>query len=491
MKSDHNMPTPFIIGFDGTNIDSSLKSHLLEINPVGVVLFKRNIKSVSQVKQLITDLKDLLGPIFVSVDHEGGVVSRFPEDCPVPPSPSALRYADSMELTMEACRLQCELMDYLGINLNFAPVLDLAVDPENQVIGTRAYSSDPAEVSEYGEICLKEHQKLNIATTAKHFPGHGRTNLDSHYTAGNITHSNLEEFQTDIEPFRKLINAGIPTVMTAHLTYPIVDPDSPASFSAKLLKEILRTQLKFSGIIISDCVEMAGLAEGSSPENIVNQGLRAGIDLFISSFSIRKSKDFQLALKQAFLDFLHSHREPGYFVFDRLKPVRERYITGTCQSKELSDYNDAIQIHQKTLEKVNHSRLNPAYQKMVLVELANRTNKGVNADPGWNQVSRIISGECSLIEKSVINFKCNMEELNDIVILCNENRSTCVLLTYNGHRNENFDDFMKVFQKIKSGVHIALLDKKDLKKSCQNEWVTRGFNAFTGKMLARELLNLA
>ncbi|MBU2512228.1 hypothetical protein KJ966_12890 [bacterium] len=490
MKSDHNMPTPFIIGFDGTSVTPSLKSHLLEINPAGVVLFRRNIESVQQVMKLITDLKDLLGAIIIAVDHEGGVVSRFPEDCPVPPSPNALRYADSRNVTREACRLQAELLNYLGFNLNFAPVLDLAVDPENQVIGTRAYSADPTEVGEYGEICFNEHQKLNIATSAKHFPGHGRTDLDSHYVSGNVIHSNLEEFQNDIEPFGKLVDMGIPTVMTAHLTYPIVDPEFPASLSAVILKDILRTQLKFSGLIISDCVEMAGITGELSPENIITQGLLAGIDLFISSFSIKKSKEFQLALKRAYQDFLYNHREPGYFVFDRLKPFRERYITRENKQTSLPDYNDAILKHQKTLEKVNYSKLNKAYQKMVLVELANRSYQGVNADPGWNQASRIIKEECYLIEKSVINTQCNLQEFNNIMKLCNESRLTCVLMTYNGYRNETYEDFMKIFQKVDSGVHIALLDKRDLRNFCQNEWVTRGFNAFTGKMLAQELLRL-
>ncbi|NQU65179.1 MAG: glycoside hydrolase family 3 protein, partial [SAR324 cluster bacterium] len=291
-------PIPLVIGFEGTSLNKKLQQHLLKINPVGIILFKRNIVSLNQTRDLIRQIRELLGQILVTLDHEGGLVNRLPENCPAPPSPMALNRSGDEELIQAACRMQAEILAYLGINLNFAPVLDLAAGFINPAIGTRAFADSPEEVSAYGQICVAAHRDLSIGTCAKHFPGHGNSPIDSHYASGEVRVDEPTLWVNDLRPFRELIAQGIPTVMLAHLIYPSLDPGNPAMLSRKIVTELLREKLGFEGIVISDCVEMSAVSEAYTPSQIIQRGLSAGVDLFISSFSLMKSSEFQLLLKK-------------------------------------------------------------------------------------------------------------------------------------------------------------------------------------------------
>jgi beta-N-acetylhexosaminidase len=285
-------PVPLIIGFDGTDLNKKLQQHLLKINPVGIVLFKRNIVSLDQTKELIRQIRELLGQIVVAIDHEGGLVNRFPDNCPAPPSPMSLNRSGADQLLIAACRMQAEILAYLGINLNFAPVLDLAAGLINPAIGTRAFSDNPHDVARYGKICVAAHREFSIGTCAKHFPGHGRSETDSHYATGEVLADEPTLWAEDLLPFRELIVDEVPAVMLAHLIYPALDPGIPAIFSRKIVTELLRNKLGFEGLIISDCVEMSAVGDSNSPLQIIQQGVSAGIDLFISSFSLKKARSF-------------------------------------------------------------------------------------------------------------------------------------------------------------------------------------------------------
>lgn len=151
------------------------------------------------------------------------------------------------ELLMDACRMQAELLAYLGVNLNLAPVLDLATDERNPAIGTRAFSVRPDDIISYGRICMDVHRKLAIATTAKHFPGHGRSPADSHYGTGEVLATYDKLWNEDLRPFRELINHGIPVVMPAHLIYPSLDSGIPAMFSRKIITDLLRGKTGLPG----------------------------------------------------------------------------------------------------------------------------------------------------------------------------------------------------------------------------------------------------
>ncbi len=479
--------SPFIIGFDGTALNKSLEKHLLEIDPAGVILFKRNIESLEQTSLLIKNLRDLLGEIIIAVDHEGGIVNRFPADCPVPPSPSALAYADSWDLVRKACSMQAELLAYLGFNMNFVPLVDLALFPENQVIGTRAFGDDPEKVSRYSEICIEEHERLKVGTTAKHFPGHGRTVVDSHYAVGRVLHESKEQLEEDLKPYGKTIGFGVPAIMTAHLSYPLLDREFPASLSQKILSGLLREELEFKGLIISDCVEMEGLSKNFPPETMIKNGLKAGVDLFISSFSLKRSREFQLALKKEYDKSCHSNPEIAQKIQTKTAAFLKSYSLFSRAQTDLPTLESSLELHKKTLEKrtIKHKTGNNTTYH--LVELQSSVNRGINADTRWSAAADgIIAHSKRVTDKTVIDLQ-DIDQRNRIIKACNSTGKTLLVLTANGHLSENFSIFMRGCKAAKSSIHIALLDPADLCGVCDREWSTRGYNACTGIMLATEL----
>jgi beta-N-acetylhexosaminidase len=481
---------PFIIGFDGTSLGKELCRHLQEVNPAGLILFQRNIQSIEQTKQLLRELADLLGDTIFAIDHEGGIVNRFPENTPVPPSPAALKASGSVSNVRAACTIQAELLAYLGFNMNFVPLIDLALYEENRVIGTRAYSDNPGEVAEYAKICIEAHTALKIGTTAKHFPTHGRTITDTHFAVGRVYHQNQAELDLDLDPYKSAIGCGVPAIMTAHLIYPFLDTEHPASLSRPILDELLRKRMGFEGLIISDCVEMEGLARNYDPAAIIRLGIRAGVDLFISSFSLKKSYDFQLALNQAFRNVATEAPLLVNESNNRRRLFFNRFPRGGVRFDKFPDMASTIALHKATLEKQSFAPLLPEYRSFVLVELTNREQQGINLGNEWNSAVKVMLTHCKNMVGTELFYSCDDLKLKAMIDFCNQNLHTCVLLTANGHRKQGYPAFIELLKSAESAIHIALVDPADLKRVCKNEWATRGFNANSGKMLAEELNNM-
>ncbi len=494
MKMKPRNPTPIIIGFEGTGLNQTLQQHLLKINPAGIVLFKRNIISLKQTRTLVHQIRELLGQILVAVDHEGGMVNRFPEGCPVPPSLMGLGRINEKELLMDACRMQAELLAYLGVNLNFAPVLDLATDERNPAIGTRAFSARPDDIINYGRICMDAHRKLAIATTAKHFPGHGRSPADSHYGTGEVLAKYDKLWNEDLRPFRELIKHGIPVVMPAHLMYPSLDLGIPAMFSRKIMTDLLRDKLGFQGLVVSDCVEMAAVSDSETPSRIVQKGVSAGVDLFISSFSLKKSLEFQLALKEALdrelQELPDDNRKPELTV-ERLHEFLEAYPGKLSNGSSLSRESESVvQMHCRTIEMRRHKSLPEGYQNFFLVELSGDPSRGINADEQWGPVSTGLLKTVKSIRQHQILADCRLETINRVIEKANLSHLTVVLITANGFRREGFRSLLQQLEKADAVIHISLIDDRDVSGNLDNEWVTWGYNHWTAAALKRELLSL-
>ncbi len=485
-------PTPLLIGFDGTCLNQTLQQHLLKINPAGIVLFKRNIISMVQTRTLIREIRDLLGQVLVAVDHEGGLVNRFPENCPSPPSPMALNRSRDWELLVEACRIQAEVLTYLGINLNFSPVLDLATDHRNPAIGTRAFSNNPDEVTAYGKTCVDAHRKVSVGTAVKHFPGHGRSAADSHYSAGEVTASSSTLWDEDLYPFRELVAYGVPAVMLAHLVYPALDPGTPALFSKKIVTELLREKLGFQGFAISDCVEMSAVSKHFKPYQIVQDGIFAGIDLFISSFSLKKSYDFQVELKQSFDEVSQKMRDENSVLESiqmRLKQFQEAYLEEPETNESLRiNPDDVVAMHQRSIEKQKKCSIADDYRNFYLLELSGNEQQGINTGEKWGPVAEQLLKTVKTMRQHKILSDCSLETIEEIVKTANSCHLTVILITANGYRLAGYWPFIEKLKKAHSSVHISLMDERDLCGELDNEWVTWGYNSWTAAALARELM---
>ncbi len=262
-------------GIPGPSLDAATRSALEEIAPSGVILFRRNIESPERLRELTASLHALPSRPLVSIDHEGGKVVRVgPPFTDFPPARS-IQDAETAEQVGRA--IGSELAS-VGIDIDFAPILDVDSNPDNPIIGERAYSRDPTVVAERALAFARGMHSAGIIACGKHFPGHGDTDRDSHLELPvvNRTREQLEEIE--LVPFRAAAKAGIPMIMTAHVVYPALDPINPATVSPSILGELLRKDLGYEGIIVSDDLEMRALSKSSTVPDAAVASLQAGCD---------------------------------------------------------------------------------------------------------------------------------------------------------------------------------------------------------------------
>jgi beta-glucosidase-like glycosyl hydrolase len=294
----------FICGFTGTVLSKETADKLLELKPAGLILFDTNIEEPEQLKKLISDLKDLLGEdILISVDQEGGKVERIRKVSASLPSLYALGTASRKNPSYLKSHTQLfasELID-LGFNLVFAPCLDLNTNPLNPIIGTRSLGNDAKLVSQQATAIIDELKKYPLLNCAKHFPGHGDSIKDSHYSLPHIDLSEELSFNNHLEPFRAAVDSGIDMVMTAHAIYKL--PESiqekllgsgfnnkltheileklPASINPFFVEGLLQQELKFKGLCVTDEITMKALSEFGDYKRICELMIKAGNDLII------------------------------------------------------------------------------------------------------------------------------------------------------------------------------------------------------------------
>ncbi len=282
-----NIGRLFIVGFKGTVLTPELAAQLRELQPAGIIYFADNILSVEQVRKLNSDLRDLLGEdLIISVDQEGGRVQRLRSVTTELSSLRDLGRADDLALR-EHARIMCAELKDLGFNYNYAPCADLDTNPANPVIGERSLGANAKRVSQQVRLLIEEYKRYGIKTCAKHFPGHGDTDLDSHLALPILDYPQkfgsrwLEEYERHLEPFRAAISAGVDSIMVAHLLLPHLDPELPASLSPTIIQEELREELDYRGLVISDELTMKALSHYGNYTQICKQAILAGNNLVI------------------------------------------------------------------------------------------------------------------------------------------------------------------------------------------------------------------
>jgi len=272
----------FCVGFHGTSPSAEVLD-LVRRGVYGVVLFGRNVESAEQVAELVASLKRAAGrPLLVSIDQEGGRVARLraPQGFTELPPMRALGAARDPELARAVGALLGRELRAVGIDQDYAPVVDVDTNPANPVIGDRAFSRDPAEVGHLGAALARGLQSAGVAACAKHFPGHGDTSQDSHRDLPRLPHPPARLAEVELPPFRALARAGVASVMTAHVVFEALDARRPATLSPEVMR-LLREQVGFDGCCISDDLEMSAVAEHFPPEEAVPGALAAGVDALL------------------------------------------------------------------------------------------------------------------------------------------------------------------------------------------------------------------
>ncbi len=275
-----------LVGFSGTQLSKEADYALASLHVGGMILFSRNVIDPQQVHRLTTSLQRHPArkiPLFIAIDQEGGNVVRILKDATVLPGNMALGATRSPRLSYLAGRVTAYELHSMGINMNLAPVLDVNVNPINPVIDIRSFGEDPELVGELGVAYIAGIQEANVCATAKHFPGHGDTSRDSHFGLPTLQHTEDELFDVELRPFRYAIEQGLDSIMTAHITFPLIDraQPMPATLSERILTGMLRNKLHYNGVIITDDMEMRAIDGYFGIENAAVRAIRSGADMIM------------------------------------------------------------------------------------------------------------------------------------------------------------------------------------------------------------------
>lgn len=272
----------FMVGFPGREPDPDFLA-LVDDGVFGAILFKRNVGGAEETAALCRRIKERAGrPFLLAVDQEGGRVARLrgAPFAPVPPM-RALGDLGDEAVAERVGRLLAHELRALGFDWDFAPVLDVDTNPKNPVIGDRAFHRDPNEVARLGTALARGLEAGGVASCGKHFPGHGDTLQDSHHTLPRLPHELERLRRIELLPFAAYARAGLASVMTAHVLFEAIDRTVPATLSPAVLDGILRRELGFGGVVVSDDLEMKAIANHFPVEEAAVQGTLAGVDLFL------------------------------------------------------------------------------------------------------------------------------------------------------------------------------------------------------------------
>ncbi len=322
-----------IVGVDGQSLsaDNHIVSDIRDKGVAGIILFGHNVATTAtcddprgQLKQFVSDLKSLRSePLLIAIDQEGGYVNRLKPASGFLPMIShfdAAASGDLDSLRAAAATIASEVAS-IGINLNFAPCVDVNVNPECPVIGRfeRSFSADEELVADYARIYVEEHHKRGVLTSLKHFPGHGNSLADSHFGLTDITNTWSEK---ELTPYRELMASGdCDAVMVSHLFNRNIDPNYPATLSRATLQGVLRNELGWGGAIITDDMQMQAITDHYGFDEAVVLALNAGVDLFIVGNNIYKS---EYNIVDKFIEIVEAAVANGEISMDTLNQAVER-----------------------------------------------------------------------------------------------------------------------------------------------------------------------
>lgn len=334
-----------ITGIGGTSLSTEEKNFLQNERIGGVILFSKNFSDPEQLKKLVDSIFALNNehPFFISVDHEGGRVIRFKKYFTQFPPMLKLAKLNDPEIFFQVGKIMGQELSSCGVNLNFTPCCDLFTNPQNEVIGDRAFGRDPVEAGPFIKRFIEGMKKENVLTCAKHFPGHGDTLEDSHFDLPRVQSSLKVLKEREFKPFNQAIKSGVDTVMMAHLLVDEIDPKYPCSLS-KSAYQLLRSVLGFQGLILTDDMQMDAIKKGYSLAEAAELSISAGANCLIYR-DLANSKEALASLKESKIPkpFLsESIKKITDFKKEKLRPKGSPKISFLEGEKFLSELQNRL-----------------------------------------------------------------------------------------------------------------------------------------------------
>ncbi|MCC6483302.1 MAG: hypothetical protein IT209_00520 [Armatimonadetes bacterium] len=264
---------------ENTTVSAHARVLLEEFEVGGIILLGRNVSTPARTAQTMNELQERSGlPLFIIADQEGGMVARFKDPYVVFPGNMALGASGDPAYAYRAAKATAEELLAVGVNFDFAPCVDVNNNPLNPIIGTRSYGDSAEIVSRFASEAIRGYTEGGVLTSAKHFPGHGDTSVDSHLALPVVDFPRERLERVEFAPFRAAIDAGVASIMTTHIVFPALDPELPSTISKRILTGLLREEMGWDGLVVTDCLEMKGVALRWGTPAAAIECIKAGAD---------------------------------------------------------------------------------------------------------------------------------------------------------------------------------------------------------------------
>lgn len=444
-----------MIGFDGPELTPEVMDMVSNHKVGSIILFTRNIETSEQTARLTEELQILAQksnqqyPLIIATDQENGIVRRLHHSIVDFPGSMALGAINEKETTYAVSYATANVMKSLGMNMNLAPVLDVNSNPANPVIGVRSFGENVQMVSNHGTAFIKGHQDVGVLTSGKHFPGHGNTHSDSHLKVPVVTDSYERLKEIELVPFEKAIEQNIDSVLISHVYYSAIDQEEqiPASLSHNIITKLLREEMAFDGLVLTDCLEMYAISKSVGTAEGALRALKAGADILIVSHTYEE----QIKV----IDHLEQAVETGELKIERIdealgriQRAKERHLQWvddeTVDIETLNSYQKLTKsTYQKAVTIIKNDDLVPIDYKSephihVIWKLSNP--KTFVEDMSNDQVSLkemlALSNEVKITEQSMTNGTA------DVNYLAN---NADVILLFTDDTNSNEQDLNQLY----------------------------------------------
>ncbi|NLE89839.1 MAG: beta-N-acetylhexosaminidase [Dehalococcoidales bacterium] len=353
MRLEEKVGQLVMAGIDGYENDDHARQLMEKYHVGGFILLKKNIRDAGQMLGLINSIKETNAinkiPLFLSIDEEGGRVSRMPKEFAKMPASKKIGQLDNSQLSYQVGSIIGEELKSFGINMNFGPVLDINSNPKNPVIGDRAFGATAEIVTKSGIETMKGLHTQNIISVVKHFPGHGDTSVDSHIGLPTVN-NDLERLNAfELLPFSAAIKNNVDAVMVAHILFPKIDPINPASFSPTIITDVLRQKMNFDGVVITDDMTMGAIINNYDIGEAAVKSINAGSDIVLVCHDYAKEEAVIQAIQKAAETGAISADRIDQSVYRVLK-LKQKYNLSdkTVPSVEPQSINKKINVLYKT-----------------------------------------------------------------------------------------------------------------------------------------------
>ncbi|EKY29581.1 beta-N-acetylhexosaminidase [Clostridium celatum] len=328
MSLNEKIGQMLIVGFDGQNINENIKSLILDNHVGGVIFFSNNVESLEGVINLTNEFKKINTsnkfPLFIAVDEEGGSVSRTPNEFLAIPSAQYIGAFDDENINYNIGKIIADELKQQGYNMDFAPSLDILSNPYNTVIGDRSYGETSDIVSRLGIKTMEGIRDSSIVSVIKHFPGHGDTDVDSHYGLPLVEKSLAELKELELIPFENAIKAGADAIMISHILLTKIDSENPATMSKEVITNVLRENMEFDGVVITDDMTMGAIIENYDIGEASVKSINAGADIILVCHGYENELNVINSIKNAVKNNIISEERINESVYRILK-LKEKY----------------------------------------------------------------------------------------------------------------------------------------------------------------------